>query len=199
VNDRTEVIVFVVALFAVFGVGVFCFYPVSQELVVVELDKNWSVGSFDIELGIHDGKTIPLLKLEYEGDNYSTNFSSSELPVDPKSASLKAMIESAEKDDSAKTFQKFFLAKADKVYVLYVLVKNKDVYYTVERVYCDSSWLHQLSLSDQGEKMTIYRSSIDTGTFCFLWGVASVIAAFVILLVLSFFEYLMTHCKKEKS
>ena len=182
-NDKTEIVVFVAAFFAVFGIGFFYLYPVSQEPVVVELDRNWPVGSFDVELGSHNGKTIPLLKLEHEGVNYSTGFSSSELPVDSKDASLRAMIEFAEKDNSAKTFQKFFLAQGDKVYVLYVLVKNKDVYYTMEEVHSDSSWLHQLNLGDQEEKVTIYHNPLNIGTFCFFWGIASFIAGLVILLL----------------
>lgn len=173
-NQKTAVILFGIVFSVVFGMGFFYFSSASQEPIIVEFNKDWPVGS-DIEVGMSGGKIIPLLVFEHKGDNYSTTGSGG-LPADLKNAvPLEEMIKSAKDDLSAKTFQKFFIGGNDGnnyVCVMYVLLKDKDVYYTTEQIYSKEFCI--LSLEEQEGKTAIHHYS-DTGVFCVVWGVLSLI------------------------
>ncbi|MCK5084029.1 MAG: hypothetical protein KAQ64_00025 [Candidatus Pacebacteria bacterium] len=76
---------------------------------------------------------MPLLDFSYNGFNYTTNPKRNDFLVEPTKASLEKIIDTA-RNKEVENYQNFF-KKGNKVYSLYVVIVDKEVYYSVQDIY----------------------------------------------------------------
>ena len=108
----------------------YCAYPYEKsEPMVFSFEENWPIGSY--EIGYDQG--TPLLNFSYNGFNYTTNPERNDFLVEPKKASLEKIIDTA-RDKEVENYQNFF-KKGDMVYSLYVVIVDKEVYYSAQKIY----------------------------------------------------------------
>ncbi len=131
-NNKGMTILFVV-IFAITAIIIgYSFYPSEKEPTTLNFEKNWMVGSY--EVGCEN--SLPLLEFNYNGFNYTTNpvnQKTDSLPKIPLRCSLETITTLAANKE-VESFQNLF-ARQNRVYALYAIVTNGEVYYSTQRIY----------------------------------------------------------------
>ena len=124
-------------------IGYYAYPHEKSEPMTFSFEENWPIGSYEVEYG----HGIPLLDFSYNGFDYTTNPKGNDFLVEPKKASLEKIIDTV-KNKEVDNYQNFF-KKGNKVYSLYVVIVNKEVYYSVQEIYEEYAFYNLDIESDQ--------------------------------------------------
>ena len=124
-------------------IGYYAYPHEKSEPMTFSFEENWPIGSYEVEYG----HGIPLLDFSYNGFDYTTNPKGNDFLVEPKKASLEKIIDTV-RNKEVDNYQNFF-KKGNKVYSLYVVIVNKEVYYSVQEIYEEYAFYNLDIESDQ--------------------------------------------------
>ena len=172
----TVFVLLFILLFALIAtmIGYFI-YPEEKEPIILDFKKDWTAGSYEIDY--QNG--IPSLEFSYNGFNYTTNSANSQedsLPKKPVEWSLEK-IELISANKSVERLQNSFVIR-NSVYVLYAIVVNGEVYYSMPRVYTEQeSYILVVDIDHDMIKISFYPNWIN---FWFISILGSLLISFVL-------------------
>lgn len=152
-EDKILLLVMAVIFMVVFVAGAIQYYPHPKEPIVVGIDGQWPVGSYDFET---TESNIPLLDFECNGINYTTYDDGDGWFVKPIRISPERIKKNV---DDETTFQKFLLGggstseNPDTLFVMYVVIIDDNVRYSIEEVY--SADKYKLSFEQKGNQVVV--------------------------------------------
>ena len=142
-KKKTLGLFFLLSIITMVIIGYYAYPHEKSEPMTFSFEENWPIGSYEVEYG----HGIPLLDFSYNGFDYTTNPEGNDFLVEPKKASLEKIIDTV-RNKEVDNYQNFF-KKGNKVYSLYVVIVNKEVYYSVQEIYEEYAFYNLDIESDQ--------------------------------------------------
>jgi len=192
-ENKILLLVMVVVFIGTFVAGSVHYWPHPKEPVIVELDGQWPVGSYDFEVV----NKIPLLNFSYEGVNYTTYNGGNGWFAKPIKVSPEKMKENVDGETNGTTFQKFLLGggfvsdNPDTLSVMRVVVIGNNVRYSLEEVYSASCYRYELSFEREGNQVivshrpTVYSFLIGWACVSLVVGIIGTIVFAVIIMIIA--------------
>ena len=165
-------------------------YPYEKEPTTLNFEKNWVIGSHDVKYK----NSVPLLEFNYNGFNYTTDPASQKidsLPKIPIKCSFETMT-TLTANREVESFQNLFVEQ-NRVYALYAIVVNGEVYYSTQRIYKEQD-RYDISFDILDHDMIKISHHPSWGKFWFV----SIIGSLIISAVCTLFITVYYKEKKQK-
>ena len=153
-NKRIKLALSIVIVLSIALASWYISYPEQKEPVEVGFSNAWPVEKADIGIKIQDKlvKGIPVISFEYNNRNYITLEEGKGLTVEPKEESFNDLLKYVENGSIS---QAHATTPNGKVYAIYVLIDNKQAYFSTEELIDIDHICYGITLEKKNEDKTI--------------------------------------------
>lgn len=153
-NKRIKLALSIVIVLSITLASWYISYPEQKEPVEVGFSNAWPVEKADIGIKIQDKlvKGIPVISFEYNNRNYITLEEGEGLTVEPKEESFNDLLKYVENGSIS---QAHASTPNGKVYAVYVLIDNKQAYFSTEELIDIDHICYGITLEKKNEDKTI--------------------------------------------
>ena len=158
-------------------------YPEPKESIEIGFADAWPVEKADNGIIIQNelvGK-IPVIKFEYNNRNYTTAEEEEGLTVEPRRESFDDLLMYVENGSIS---QAHATALGGKVYIVYALVDNGQVYFSTEELIDTDPGNYGITLEKKDESKTVVHFNQRMSSTLILTILVTILASFVVIALL---------------
>lgn len=188
-NKKIKLAISIVTVLFIASASWYMSYPEQKEPVEVGFSNAWPVEKADIGIKIQDElvEGIPVINFEYNNRNYTTLREGEGLTIEPKEESFNDLLKYVENGSIS---QAHATAPGSKVYAVYVLIDNKQAYFSTEKLIDVDHICHGITLEKKNKDKTIV---------CFDQKILFTIIATILFTIIGFLIVLVTLWTKPKN
>ena len=179
-NKKIKIVISVVIVLIVASMTWYLSYPEEKESVEVGFADAWPVEAADANIKIQDElkEGIPVVKFKYNNRNYTTAVGEEGLTVEPRKEAFEDILEYIE---SGNTSQIHATMIGGKIYAVYVLIDNGQVYFSTEELINVDSSNYLVTLEKKDENRTIVHFKQGMALTLMLTVLITIITSFIVL------------------
>ena len=153
-NKRIKLTISIVIVLSIALTSWYISYPEQKEPVEVGFSNAWPVEKADIGIKIQDKlvEGIPVISFEHNNRNYTTLEEGEGLTIEPKEESFNDLLKYVENGSIS---QAHATTPNGKVYAVYVLIDNKQAYFSTEELIDIDHICYGITLEKKNETKTV--------------------------------------------
>ncbi|MCK5475475.1 MAG: hypothetical protein KAI71_02750 [Candidatus Pacebacteria bacterium] len=153
-DKKTKLVISVVIVLAVALITWCMTYPEQKEPIELGFTDAWPVERADASIEIQNElvEGVPVINFKYNNRSYTTLGGEEGLTVDLKEESFNDLLDCVEHGSIS---QSHAIASGGRIYAVYTLIDNRQVYFSKEKLIDIDSCFHGITLEKKDEAKTI--------------------------------------------